>query len=83
MGALRSTTLQALNVPLRQRVGELENALNAMRYCTASSRATRGDRQPSIREPVLYEHGNLVLNSRLIVGKPSTLPPTFPLPLQK
>lgn len=77
-GALRSTTLQALNVPLRQRVGELENALNAMRWlhCIKQEQHVAIVNLPSA-SLLLYEHGNLVLTSRLIVGKQSTPTPTL------
>ncbi|HNF03367.1 MAG TPA: L,D-transpeptidase family protein, partial [Ferruginibacter sp.] len=76
--ALRSTTLQALNVPLRQRVGELESALNAMRWlhCIKQEQHVAIVNLPSA-SLLLYEHGNLVLTSRLIVGKQSTPTPTL------
>lgn len=75
---VRSTTLEALNIPLRQRIKELKNALNTFRWLEGLKQ--RGIvlflNIPSANFFV-YESGKLVLYSRVIVGKPSTPTPTL------
>ena len=77
-GVLRSTTLEVLNLPLKQRMEELEGALNALRWLECINK--RGHvivvNIPSANL-LLYEEGRVLLESRVIVGKKSTPTPTL------
>jgi len=77
-GKLRSTTLQAFNVPLATRIAELESTLNALRWvsCIKESAHIIVVNIPSATL-ALYEHGKPVLESNVIVGKRSTPTPTL------
>ncbi|CAN5901338.1 L,D-transpeptidase family protein [soil metagenome] len=77
-GKLRSTNLKALNVPLAIRIVELKNTLNSLRWlsCLKATGHVIIVNIPSATL-TLYEHGNAVLNSRVIVGKKSTATPTL------
>lgn len=77
-GALRSTSLEALNVPLHQRMEELKTALNTLRWLNdlKETGAVLLLNIPSTYFFV-YDSGRLVLPSRVIVGKPSTPTPTL------
>lgn len=77
-GELRSTTVQALNVPLATRIAELKNTLNTLRWlhCVKQERHVALVNIPSATL-LLYEHGKLVIESRIIVGKKSTPTPTL------
>lgn len=77
-GTLRSTTLEAFNVPLAQRLQQLQSLLNSIRWlnCIKQSNHIIVVNIPSATL-LLYEHGKIVLESRLIVGKKSTPTPTL------
>lgn len=77
-GELRSTTLQALNVPLQTRIAELKNTLNTMRWlnCIKKEQHVVIVNIPSANL-LLYEHEKLVMESGVIVGKRSTPTPTL------
>lgn len=77
-GALRSTIVQALNVPLQTRVAELKYTLNSIRWlhCIKQEQHVVMVNIPSATL-LLYEHGKVVLESRIIVGKRSTPTPTL------
>ena len=77
-GVLRSTTLKAFNVPLAARVAELEYTLNTLRWlnCIKQSNHIIVVNIPSATL-LLYEHGKIVLESRVIVGKKSTPTPSL------
>ncbi|MBP6287379.1 MAG: L,D-transpeptidase family protein [Ferruginibacter sp.] len=77
-GALRSTIVQALNVPLHVRVTELKITLNSIRWlhCIKQEQHVVMVNIPSATL-LLYEHGKVVMESRIIVGKRSTPTPTL------
>ncbi len=77
-GKLNSINLQAFNVPLATRIAELEQTLNCLRWlnCIKGSAHAIVVNIPSATL-ILYEHGNAVLGSRVIVGKRSTATPTL------
>ena len=77
-GELRSTIIDALNVPLHTRVTELKNTLNTIRWlhCIKQEKHVILVNIPSA-SLLLYEHGKVVLESRIIVGKRSTPTPTL------
>jgi len=77
-GILRSTTLSALNIPLSQRMEELKAAVNLFRWTEVMKDAT-----PVLFVNIpsanffLYDGEKLLLESRVIAGKPSTHTPTL------
>lgn len=75
---LRSTSLQALNKPLTQRIRELTLAVNYFRWLEGLKRNT-DVLLLNIPSATLfvYHNGPLVLDSKVIVGKPSTRTPTL------
>lgn len=77
-GVLRSTIIEALNVPLATRVAVLQNTLNSLRWlsCIKQSGHVIVINIPSATL-LLYEQGKVVLESRIIVGKRSTPTPTL------
>jgi murein L,D-transpeptidase YcbB/YkuD len=77
-GVLRGSSLEALNVPLAVRIMELEYTLNTLRWlsCIKQSNHIIVVNIPSATL-LLYEHGKIVLESKLIVGKKSTPTPTL------
>lgn len=77
-GELRSTIIQALNVPLHLRIAELKNSLNAIRrlHCIKQEKHVAIVNIPSA-SLLLYEHDKVVMESRVIVGKRSTPTPTL------
>jgi L,D-transpeptidase YcbB len=77
-GVLRSTVLKELNVPLKARLGELSMALNTIRWlhCIKSAGRVVVVNIPSATL-MLYEHGQVIMESRIIVGKSSTHTPTL------
>ncbi len=77
-GELRSTIIQALNVPLHTRIAELKSTLNTIRWlhCIKQEKHVAIVNIPSA-SLLLYEHGKLVMESRVIVGKRSTPTPTL------
>jgi L,D-transpeptidase YcbB len=72
-GVLRSTTLEALNVSLHVRLEELKQALNTTRWlcCIKQSQKVIVVNIPSANL-LVYDHGNVILESRIIVGKKLT-----------
>jgi L,D-transpeptidase YcbB len=77
-GTLRSTTIEAFNVPLKQRIEELKIGLNYLRW-TEQIRQTSSVLLLNIPSAYLmiYDKGRVVLDSKVIVGKPSTPTPTL------
>jgi murein L,D-transpeptidase YcbB/YkuD len=77
-GKLGPATLAALNVPLQTRLRELQTAINTTRwlYCIRQSPHVVIVNIPSATLWV-YEKGKVILESRIIVGKPSTPTPTL------
>jgi len=77
-GVLRSTILQAMNVPMSERIAALQSTLNTLRWlsCMRESEHMIVVNIPSA-EMALYDHEKIVLDSRVIVGKPSTPTPTL------
>jgi len=77
-GVLRSTTLEAFNIPLADRLKELNSAFNTIRwlYC-----ARRAGKVIVVNIPsatlLVFEDGRVILESRIIVGKRSTPTPTL------
>lgn len=76
-GELRSTTAEALNVPLSVRIAELKNTLNALRRlaCIKQQRVVIVN-IPSANL-LVYEYGKVVMESRIIAGKKETPTPTL------
>lgn len=77
-GMLRAATTDALNVPLQYRIQELKTTLNTIRWlsCIKQTSDIIVVNIPSATL-LLYEHGNVVLESRIVVGKQSTTTPTL------
>lgn len=77
-GILRSTTAEAMNVPVRARINELKLTLNTLRWlnCIKKEQHVVIVNIPSATL-LLYEHGKPVMESRIIVGKRSTPTPTL------
>jgi len=77
-GTLRSTTLAAFNIPLKQRIEELKIALNYLRWvhqiCQTSSVLLLNIPSAYL---MVYEEGKIILDSKVVVGKPSTPTPTL------
>jgi murein L,D-transpeptidase YcbB/YkuD len=77
-GVLGSITLGALNKPLAVRITELEYTLNTLRWLSCIKQASQVIvvNIPSATL-LLYHHGKVVLESRVIVGKKTTPTPTL------
>ena len=77
-GVLGSATLQALNTSLHQRIEELKTALNTFRWLEDIKQSGRALilNLPSANF-LVYEKGTVVLESKVIGGKPSTPTPTL------
>jgi murein L,D-transpeptidase YcbB/YkuD len=77
-GVLRSTTLEAFNKPLAQRIEELKAFLNTLRWLN-QIRQTASVLVLNLPSATffVYEKGALQLFSKVIVGKPSTPTPTL------
>lgn len=75
---LRSSLVSALNVPLRNRLGELKTTINIIRslYCIKQSSTVIIVNIPSA-SVLVYQQGKNILESRIIVGKRSTPTPTL------
>ena len=77
-GVLRKTFLEELNVPLSARVHQLELSVNYYRWLSCLSK-----RQPVVVVNIpaaylkVYHNDTVVIEMRMIVGKPSTPTPTF------
>jgi murein L,D-transpeptidase YcbB/YkuD len=77
-GVLRNTTLEALNVSLQVRLEELKQALNTIRWlsCIKQSQKVIVVNIPSANL-LVYDRGNVILESRVIAGKKLTPTPTL------
>lgn len=77
-GKLGSSTLAALNIPLKKRLEDLNSAINTIRwlFCIKQSEHVVIVNIPSATL-LVYEQGKAILESRIIVGKPSTRTPTL------
>ncbi len=77
-GILRSTLLEQLNIPLQNRMNELKSLLNTLRWlnCIKQSNHIVVVNIPSANL-LLYEHGKIVVESNIIVGKIATKTPTL------
>jgi murein L,D-transpeptidase YcbB/YkuD len=77
-GTLRSTALEAFNIPLKRRMEELKVALNYLRW-TDQIKQTSSVLLLNIPSTYLmvYDKGKIVLDSKVVVGKPSTPTPTL------
>jgi murein L,D-transpeptidase YcbB/YkuD len=77
-GVLRKTALEALNTPLAQRIEEVKAAMNTMRWlrCTSMKSPVFVVNIPSASLLILH-NGKVLLQSKVIVGKPSTPTPTL------
>jgi murein L,D-transpeptidase YcbB/YkuD len=75
---LRSTVKQALNIPLSRRKRELVLAINYVRWL---NEIKTKDEVVILNIPsttlLVYDHDNMIFESRVIVGKPSTRTPTL------
>jgi murein L,D-transpeptidase YcbB/YkuD len=77
-GVLRSTTIQAMNVPLSVRIEELKLAMNTIRWlrCISEQSPVVVVNIPSA-SLMVYKGSNILLESKIIVGKKSTPTPVF------
>lgn len=77
-GMLRSTTLEAMNIPLGTRLKELKQALNTMRWlsCIKTLQKIIVVNIPSANL-LVYDRDTVILESRIIDGKRSTPTPTL------
>jgi L,D-transpeptidase YcbB len=77
-GALRSTVLKELNVPLKIRIEELKLALNTLRWlhCAKANGPVIVVNIPSANL-LVYENNRVILESKIIVGKKSTRTPAL------
>lgn len=77
-GVLRSTSIAAFNIPLKQRVEELKIALNYLRWTNEIKQASS---VLLLNIPstylMIYDKDKIILDSKVIVGKPSTPTPTI------
>lgn len=77
-GVLRSTTIAALNVPIRQRVHELKLALNYLRWLEQIKQTSS---VLILNLPaagfMVYSQGSMILDSKVIAGKKTTPTPTL------
>jgi L,D-transpeptidase YcbB len=72
-GVLRSNTLRELNVPLSARIHELKMAINFVRWLDEIKQNSNIAllNIPSA-QLLVFDHGVLTLNSKIIAGKPTT-----------
>jgi L,D-transpeptidase YcbB len=77
-GVLRSTSIEAFNVPLRKRIEQLALLINNLRWLEPLKQHNSALllNIPSA-DFFLYENGSITLDSKVIVGKPSTPTPTL------
>ena len=77
-GKLSSQLLNALNVPIKNRITALERAINTMRWlnCIKKENHVIVVNIPSANLK-LYERGKMILESNIIVGKKTTPTPTL------
>lgn len=77
-GILRSTSLEAFNIPLKQRIDELKTAINYLRW-TEQIKQTSSVLLLNIPSAyfMVYDQGKVVLDSKVIVGKAATPTPTL------
>lgn len=77
-GVLRTTTLDAFNIPLKQRIQELKIALNYLKW-TESIRQHSSVLVLNIPSAYLmvYDKGKIIMDSKVVVGKASTPTPTL------
>lgn len=77
-GRLKSTTLDALNKPIKYRIKELSETLNTIRWlsCLKNNSTIIVVNVPSA-SLLLYERGKLILESNVIIGKKSTPTPSL------
>jgi murein L,D-transpeptidase YcbB/YkuD len=77
-GVLRKTVLEALNTPLAIRIEEVKAAMNTLRWlrCASMQSPIFVVNIPSASLLVLHK-GKVLLQSKVIVGKPSTPTPTL------
>ena len=77
-GILRTTLLTRLNIPLQIRIEELKKALNTTRWlnCMIINESSIVVNIPSATL-LVYEKGNITLESKIIAGKRSTPTPTL------
>lgn len=72
-GKLRSTSLSAFNVPLKERIKELRRAVNYLRWINEIKQAGKiALLNLPAAQLLIYNKGELVFDSRIIAGKPST-----------
>lgn len=77
-GVLRKPTLAALNVPLSRRRAALRRALNYLRWLgPLKDQPAAGLLNIPSASLLVYAGGSILLESRVIVGKPSTPTPTL------
>lgn len=77
-GVLRSTTLTAFNIPLKRKIEELKATLNYLRWI---DQIKRNSFVLLLNIPsaylMIYDNGEIVLDSKVVVGKATTHTPTL------
>lgn len=77
-GVLRSTSMEVFNISLKKRIEELKIALNYLRW---ADQIKQNSSVLLLNIPsaylMVYERGEIILDSKVIVGKPSTPTPTL------
>ena len=76
-GILRSTSLQAFNLPLRHRIAEMKQALNYLRWLEPAKQSSVLVLNIPAAWLMVYEKGQVILDSKVIVGKRATPTPTL------
>jgi murein L,D-transpeptidase YcbB/YkuD len=75
-GALRKTSIAALNVPLSKRIKELKLAMNNLRWLEGIKQAgTIAIVNIPSATLLVYDHGMVILDLKVIVGKSTTPTP--------
>lgn len=76
-GIIRSTYLEALNLPLRRRINQLKLAVNNYRWLLSCPQPTVAVVNIPAAYMKVYRNGKVLLEMRMVTGKPSTPTPTL------
>ena len=76
-GILRSTSLQAFNLPLKYRIAEMKQALNYLRWLEPAKQGSVLLLNIPSAWLMVYDKGQVILDSKVIVGKRATPTPTL------
>ena len=76
-GVLTNTVLYVFNIPLRKRIEELKSALNYLRWIEQIRQTSVLLLNIPSAYLMVYENGKIILDSKVVVGKPATPTPTL------